>query len=395
MDVKKLFLGYTDLINEAQKAAMTNTRSGHLAAADLFKEASSLGDVVGGVHGAERRANADQFLSTSLLRLGDHAAAARVACSSLRAARESGGRTWLVKSLSVCGDTARVAPGEMANAERESRKQERLSGSPTRYGGLDLSQEGRISLPTTMAALSRLELAYHLAAVAICDAALFAAGGRGSPAAADVRRVPSLHVEARARGFLGACLQNMGEEGQRGLELMRTSVTFWRQVVRAAAPGVDTLSAERMLADQLSSLGGMLKAHGSYRMAEAEACLREALALGKGSGDVLLSVTILTYLINLCGKAHATVGRAEAEALRSRLNLLLVQMGRSRETSCSICLEPLAPPADGAAEDAAGGGSGPLDSCVCVMGCHHQFHRGCVSTWLRAAPIRACPLCKK
>jgi len=95
---------------------------------------------------------------------------------------------------------------------------------------------------------------------------------------------------------------------------------------------------------------------------------------------------------------------AEAEVFRSRLNRLLVQMGRSPETCCSICLESLAPPADGTAEDAAGvnpsSGSdragGPADSCVRVLNCHHQFHNGCIlSSWQHTTSNLVCPLCKQ
>ena len=182
-------------------------------------------------------------------------------------------------------------------------------------------------------------------------------------------------------------------------------MTLLRQVVRTAEPGIDTLNAQRLLADELSTRGRMLKGHGSEGMVEAEACLREVLALGEGLGDVLLTGKTLRCLINLCGQAHAAVGPVEAEALRSRLNQLLVQMGRSPQTSCSICLEPLTPPADGAAADAAGGGGSggasgagagsPPDSCMRALACDHQFHHGCLSTWLRAGPTHACPLCKK
>jgi len=164
----------------------------------------------------------------------------------------------------------------------------------------------------------------------------------------------------------------MGEEPQRSLELLRQAVVLWRQVLRTATPGRDTEDAQRMLADHLSTMGAVLKAGGSEQMVEAGACLREALALGEGLGNAILTEKTLYYLINLCGAPHTMVGPAEAEAFRSRLNQLLVQMCRSPETSCSICLEPLAPPADGAAEDAAGGGGsggagGPSDSCVHVL----------------------------
>jgi len=269
---------------------------------------------------------------------------------------------------------------------RESREQERFSPSPS-HGGLDLSQEVRISLPTTPAAFSRTALAYSEAAVAFCDTALADAGGRGSPAADDIRRVPSLLAEAEARSFLAVLLHSLGEEQQRSLELIRQAVALWRQVLRTAAPGAAALTAQRMLARQLSSLGGMVK-----EMVEIEACNREALALVESLGDVALTVHILTSLVNLCGEVPATVGRIEAEAFRSRLNQCLVQMGRSPETNCSICLEPLASRADGAAEDAAGV---QKDSCVHVLRCTHQLHFGCLSTWWSKTSSGACPLCKE
>ena len=177
------------------------------------------------------------------------------------------------------------------------------------------------------------------------------------------------------------------------MELLRQAVALRRQVVRTAGPGADILSAQRGLVDQLNSLGFLVKAGGSKEMAEAEACLREALAL-----DVFLSMKTLSYLINLGGEAHAAVGRNEAEAFRLRLNQNLVQMGRSPETSCLICLEPLAPPADGAVGDAAEGGDsgsagGPSDSRVRVLSCNHQFHYGCIVSWSRTGS--ACPICRE
>ena len=264
------------------------------------------------------------------------------------------------------------------------------------YSGLDLSREGRVSLPTTPAGLSRLSLAYNEAAVAICDDALAAAGGRGSPAADDDLCVPILTVEAQARGSLGTCLFNMAVELPRCFQLMRQAVEMWRQVVRTAPPGHHALTAQGMLAYRLSVLGNFLQqTPGSDSIAQSEACLREALALSENLEDVQLKLNTLRYLINLCGETHATVGPAEAEALRSQLNQVLVQMGREPETSCSICLEPLAPPVAGATEDAAGsGGSGPSDSCVRSLSCNHQFHHGCLLTWHRTTENYTCPLCK-
>ena len=212
VDRARLDRRYAVLVSLADRANMANTRIGLLAAVDKYREAASVADLIGGEDGALRCADAGKSLSRSLVRLGDLAAAARAACSSLRAARASGSRTMLVSSLSMCGEVAGEAPSKMISAERESREQKKLSGSPSSFGGLDLSKEGRISLPTTPAALSRLDLAYFEAAVAICDAA----GGRGSLATNDDRRVPLVGVkaEAEARGGHGRCLYRLGEKRQ-------------------------------------------------------------------------------------------------------------------------------------------------------------------------------------
>jgi len=180
------------------------------------------------------------------------------------------------------------------------------------------------------------------------------------------------------------------------LELLRHAVALRRHVLRTAAPGHSTLDAQRMLADQLYALGAVWYCHPSKEVTEAEACLREALALCEGLEDAFLTGKTLSLVINLCGEAHAMVGPAEAETFRVRLNQLLVQMCREPETSCSICLEPLAPSADGAAEDAAGlGGTGPSDSCVRVLECYHQLHYGCSMSWRNTASNwQECPLCR-
>jgi len=270
---------------------------------------------------------------------------------------------------------------------------------PPSYGGIDLSQEGRVSLPNTPAALSWLGLAYSEAAVDVCDAALAAAGGRGSLAATDSGRVPSLKVEAQARGYLGICLNELCKGRQPSLELLWQAVALRRQVARAA-PDHDTLSVQWGLADQLTTLGLLVSKNPFKEVAEAEACLREALALGDNLGDVQLKVRTLRFLINLSGEAGATLGPAEAEAFRSRLSELLLRMGREPETSCSICLEPLAPPANGAVEDAASSGASrdvgdPPESCVRALACNHQFHHGCIMSWRCTTANFACPLCKE
>jgi len=393
------------LLNEANQTQQANTRIGYLTAVEKAREAASVADLVGGAKGATCRAATDLLQSSCLLRLGNMAAAARAACSSLREARAAGNMTSLVSALSTCGNVAKQAPDEMANAERESREQERLGGSPS-YGSLDLSQEGRISLPTNRAALSRLGLAYYEAAVATCDAALTAAGGRDSPAANDQRRVPVLDLEAQVRSGLGVTLHDLGER-QRGLELLWQAVALLRLAVRKAAPGSDTLNSKQVLAALLCPVGGLLNrsgvegsgnAPGSDGTADAEACLREALEICEDTDAVALKQLALRHLANMSGRPDQPVGPAEAAAFRSRLNALYPQAGRNPETSCTICLEPLEQLDGGADQDAPGdsgcGASGYTNSAVCVLKCGHRFHRGCLTTWWLTRSDRKCPNCK-
>jgi len=382
---------YDTLLAAAKTAHMTSTRIGYLAAVEKFKEAAAVADHIGGAQGASLRANKDFLQTSSLIPLGAMAAAARAASSSLRSARAAGNRSHLVDALVACGHVARLEQGAMASAETESRNQE--LGSAPSYGGLDLSQEGRISLVTAQcseeAALP--QFAYYTAAVGICDSALEAAGGRDSPNAADSRRVPYLHVEATARSSLATCLLEMGAQ-QSGLEMSWQAVELRRQVVRTAAPGAEALGAKRMLGGQLYNLGTLLNECGPGNKAGAVACLREALELCEESDDVGLMQAVLGELANLSEQAEAT-------ALRARLNHLNVQAGRSPDMNCTVCLEPLEPldqPGGGDAEedptgdyDVAGG------SPVHVLGCGHQFHLGCISTWRRTAFGHACPICRK
>jgi len=67
----------------------------------------------------------------------------------------------------------------------------------------------------------------------------------------------------------------------------------------------------RFLAERLSELGAALGGAGAAT--EAEACLREAHALGEGAGDVLHTLRTVRRLINLGGHGGA-VGLAEDEA---------------------------------------------------------------------------------
>jgi len=216
-----LFEIFRDLTTEADKASNTSTRVGHLAEVEKLKEAMTVAEFIGGEAGAKCRLHAEHLLSDRLLLVDDKIASARAVCSSLRAARALGNRAKLVEVLISCSKLAEDAPDAMVKAEKESREQERLSGSP-HHGGLDLSQEGRISLPTTPTALSRLCIAYAEAAVVIGDAA-------------------DVHTEARACGYLGVCLSNLGVKRRRSLGLLRRAVALMRQELRTMVSSPPTL----------------------------------------------------------------------------------------------------------------------------------------------------------
>jgi len=397
---------FSDLFTESQNSHRARTRVGYIYAVEKLEEAAAVADSIGGAEGAFFRVKADSLLSSTLSYLDRTAAAARAACSSLRAARASGSRTALVDGLIACGARARDAPAEMFKAEKESRELERLSGSPY-HGGLDLSHEGWIRLPTTPGEVALLRLSYYTKADETCVAALAAAGGRGSPAAEDHRRVPELDYEAQARGARATCLIQIGkslkeagtddpganEMVQNGFALSRQAVALRRKALVLRQQdmnpvqffGREVQECQRTLATALSSLGSQLSTDEAV---EAVACLREALELCESIGELLGIKQTVTNLVNRCG---AGVEPAEAEAHRKRLNEVLVLLGRSPETSCSICLESLAPPADAAG----GGGNGdPADSYAWVLGCGHQYHFQCIMSWWETRQRNRCPLCQ-
>jgi len=406
-DMQKLADRFNKLMCEAEMAHQTNARVGYLAAVTKLKEAATVADDLGGPDGSSFRAQADQLLSNCLMRLGEMPAAARAACSSVREARASGDRTTLVIALSACGAVAQMVPDEMVRAEKASREQERLSGSPYQiYDILDLSQEGRFALPTTPGKVALIRLSYYTAAVAICDAALAACGGRDSPAAADSARVPLWTAEANARSHLGTCLidgaarepHGVGDRSEvlnRGFALLRQAVALRRHYLQSGQlRSSDVREGRRALGGALLQLGMQLMNVGQCE--KAAACLREALELSESTGDVRVTQIALSHLVNVSVRGDA-VGPAEAEAMRLRLNKLLERLGRSPEVNCTICFEPLTTPA-GATLKVAASGSGDAgessDACVHVLNCAHMFHYGCLSTWRLKTSNRACPLCK-
>ena len=109
-----------------------------------------------------------------------------------------------------------------------------------------------------------------------------------------------------------------------------------------------------------------------------------------------LQQSVLANLADLSCRPGQLVRPTEAAALRARLKRLFAQAGRTLDTSCTICLEPLEQPVGGT-EKGGGvrGADGDTNSCVLVLLCNHQFHLDCLTTWWRTRSDQACPLCKK
>ena len=57
--------------------------------------------------------------------------------------------------------------------------------------------------------------------------------------------------------------------------------------------------------------------------------------------------------------------------------------GTAAEVTCTVCVEPIVLP---------GKLNGATDPAVCMRGCAHVFHRGCLIRWLSTHP--SCPNCR-
>jgi hypothetical protein len=112
--------------------------------------------------------------------------------------------------------------------------------------------------------------------------------------------------------------------------------------------------------------------------------MREALQLGDATHDVGLQKGVLANLINWSGE---TPEGADGERLRSRLNQIYRKAGRDPDTHCAVCLELLEPIGDASAPV-----DRPIGSRVNVLGCGHQFHQSCITTWRERS--HECPVCK-
>lgn len=403
-DLMAAFTRYQQLLQAGAELNVECTRASYLSSADMLEEAAAVAKTIGGAAGAGLSSSALRLQAHSMLRAGDVAGGARVACAAAASARAAGSRTLLVEALIVCGMVARSSPDEMACAEATCRaraegaaRTEEAVALPAELlvalegvlpGGEgpppDLSDEGVVQLPLSPEELSRLPLMYNQTAVAICDAALTSS----VPSTAhDQRHTPSIEAQASARANLARSLFEFGLDHRRAKELMRASVALRRRILSERP---DDLNARRSLGMALSNLGTCLASDDRAEQTEADECLREALELGDMSGDVSV---LKGALINLVNRSGEGTGDAESEQLRSRLNTLYRKAGREVDTICAVCLEPLQGEATCSADASDDAETGTFSgSCIRVLGCGHQFHQGCIAAWRRQSA--ECPVCK-
>jgi hypothetical protein len=394
LDPDSAFEAYHSLVAEGGRLIAQDSRSSYLASADKFRQAAAVTPAIRGSYGAGLRSAAERVQAHSMVRAGDTAGAARVACASVASARAGANRTLLVEALISCAIVARSSSDDMVRAEEEMARCEQArvpadgpaldTHPPPARPPLDLSSEGRVRMPTTGLERALLGLAYSQAAVDICDAAIAAAAAPGGPPVND-SHVPSLDAQASARSNLARCLVESGIDPARGVALLREAAALRRRLL---AERPDASHARRVLAIALSNLGAALAQVGlETERGEADACMREALQLGDSTHDVGVQKGVLTNLINRSGERPEG---ADGETLRSRLNQIYLKAGRDPDTHCAVCLELLQPTIDAA------GASAPADRLadarVMVLGCGHQFHQFCIQKWRERS--HECPVCK-
>ena len=171
--------------------------------------------------------------------------------------------------------------------------------------------------------------------------------------------------------------------------------------MRASAGGA--AAARVNYAQALANHGSMLIAYDD--IPAGRRVLLSALQAGRAAAHVPTLRAVLTNLINLGGGgvpilggaaevdeaaaeegaavADEAISRAETDGFVEELDELLARGGRQVESECSICLAPLRPDGDAAADEAA--------EPVCVLGCSHRFHRRCIVGWSRRDA--RCPQC--
>jgi len=74
-DTTKLTDRFQELVRAGDQARKANSRAGQLASVEKFKEASALGDRLGGALGAFARAAADNLLADTFVHMGEMVAA--------------------------------------------------------------------------------------------------------------------------------------------------------------------------------------------------------------------------------------------------------------------------------------------------------------------------------
>ena len=209
-------------------------------------------------------------------------------------------------------------------------------------------------------------------------------------------------ASAAAEANLARALHDGGAPAAEVLQKIEYSVGLRRELLMRASAG-GAAAARVNYAQALANHGSMLIAYDD--ITAGRRVLLSALQAGRAAAHVPTLRAVLTNLINLGGGgvpilggaadgdeaegeegaavADAAISRAETDGFVEELDALLARGGRQVESECSICLAPLRPDGDAAADEAA--------EPVCVLGCSHRFHRRCIVGWSRRDA--RCPQC--
>jgi hypothetical protein len=209
-------------------------------------------------------------------------------------------------------------------------------------------------------------------------------------------------AEASARSNLARALH--GSDPARALVELERAVALRRRVLADAGAEANTEADDvpekrRQLASTLCNYAAILSA--ADQLGAARSAFEEALPHARSGGDPGLERVILTNLVSMAssdgapvlgpasrGKPPAADARSPADAplpppaptyqsaaYLERLREVIESTGRSADTICCCCLEPLDDP-----------------QTVVALGCSHLLHRQCAIEWSQRSAV--CPQCK-
>ena len=209
-------------------------------------------------------------------------------------------------------------------------------------------------------------------------------------------------AEASARSNLARALH--GSDPARALVELERAVALRRRVLADSGAEADTEAdavpeKRRQLASTLCNYAAVLSA--ADQLGAARSAFEEALPHARSGGDPGVERAILSNLVSMAssdgapvlgpasgGKPPAADARSPADAPLpppaptyqsaahlERLREVIESTGRSADTICCCCLEPLDDP-----------------QTVVALGCSHLLHRQCAIEWSQRSAV--CPQCK-